>query len=83
MIKDKFGGLKKFFETQPDLFFVGLDHPFNPRVCLRRHLQFYPQLTVAAEKGAHEPLSCLGCPLCTRCEPLVWWLFHAQQTQRP
>jgi hypothetical protein len=35
MVKERFGGLKKFFEEAADVFFVGQDHVFNPRVCLQ------------------------------------------------
>jgi hypothetical protein len=34
MIKQKFGGLKRFLERHPDVFHLGSDHPFNPKVNL-------------------------------------------------
>mmetsp|Transcript_41170 Transcript_41170/g.53103 ORF Transcript_41170/g.53103 Transcript_41170/m.53103 type:complete len:992 (+) Transcript_41170:88-3063(+) len=35
ILKDKFGGLKKFLEKYEQDFFVSTDHPFNPHVYLR------------------------------------------------
>ena len=34
MLKEKFGGLKRFLERHTDLFSIGTDHPFNPHVHL-------------------------------------------------
>jgi hypothetical protein len=34
-LKEKFGGLKKFFERFSDVFVFSDDHPFNPHVLLR------------------------------------------------
>ena len=34
MLKEKFGGLKRFLERHLDLFTIGVDHPFNPHVHL-------------------------------------------------
>jgi len=36
VLKDKFGGLKKFLEIYPTVFLISNDHPFNPKVYLRR-----------------------------------------------
>mmetsp|Transcript_9230 Transcript_9230/g.10437 ORF Transcript_9230/g.10437 Transcript_9230/m.10437 type:complete len:316 (-) Transcript_9230:77-1024(-) len=38
IIKEQYGGLKKFLEAHQRLFVVGSDHPFNPHVCLRAQL---------------------------------------------
>jgi hypothetical protein len=38
VLKDKFGGLKKFLEIHADTFLIGKDHPFNPNVYLRQTL---------------------------------------------
>lgn len=38
VLKEKFGGLKKFLEVHPDTFIIGKDHPFNPNVYLRASL---------------------------------------------
>ncbi len=35
MVKEMFGGLKKFLEAHPHLFRIGTDHPFNPLVSLQ------------------------------------------------
>ena len=34
MLKEKFGGLKRFLERHGDMFVIGTDHPFNPHVHL-------------------------------------------------
>lgn len=34
-LKERFGGLKRFLERFPTLFFISQDHPFNPHVYLR------------------------------------------------
>ena len=39
MLKEKFGGLKRFLERHLDLFTIGVDHPFNPHVHLTAELQ--------------------------------------------
>lgn len=38
VLKEKFGGLKKFLEVHADTFLIGKDHPFNPNVYLRATL---------------------------------------------
>ncbi|RHY82940.1 hypothetical protein DYB31_015015, partial [Aphanomyces astaci] len=38
VLKDQFGGLKKFLEQYPAVFLVSSDHPFNPKVYLHRML---------------------------------------------
>ena len=35
VLKESFGGLKKFLEGYPEVFLISQDHPFNPRVYLR------------------------------------------------
>ncbi len=35
VLKERFGGLKKFLERHPDDFVLANDHPFNPNVYLR------------------------------------------------
>ena len=40
LLKEKFGGLKKFLERYPDDFVMNSDHPFNPHVHLRQSLSF-------------------------------------------
>ena len=35
ILKDQFGGLKKFLEKFPADFLISGDHPFNPHVYLR------------------------------------------------
>jgi hypothetical protein len=39
LLKEKFGGLKKFLELYPDDFLMSTDHPFNPHVYLRKSLK--------------------------------------------
>jgi len=34
MLKERYGGLKKFLERHPSIFRIGVDHPFNPHVHL-------------------------------------------------
>ena len=63
LIKDRFGGLKKFFESLPAVFVVGSDHPFNPRVCLRRHLHYYPLLTHPASGTSLDLFLMMSSPL--------------------
>ncbi|ETV91839.1 hypothetical protein, variant 1 [Aphanomyces invadans] len=36
VLKEQFGGLKKFLEQYPAVFIVSSDHPFNPKVYLQR-----------------------------------------------
>lgn len=38
VLKERYGGLKKFLERYPDDFVMANDHPFNPNVYLRRAL---------------------------------------------
>jgi len=38
VLKERFGGLKKFLERYPDDFVLSNDHPFNPNVYLRNTL---------------------------------------------
>ncbi|CAK5050803.1 unnamed protein product [Aphanomyces euteiches] len=38
VLKEKFGGLKKFLEQYPSVFLINTDHPFNPKVYLHRML---------------------------------------------
>lgn len=38
MLKEKFGGLKKFLESHSETFLIGKEHPFNPTVYLRKGL---------------------------------------------
>lgn len=38
VLKERFGGLKKFLEAHPDEFLLGNDHAFNPHVYLVSHL---------------------------------------------
>jgi len=38
VLKERFGGLKKFLETYPDDFVLANDHPFNPNVYLQDSL---------------------------------------------
>lgn len=35
ILKERFGGLKRFIESYPDVFVLGGDHPFNPHVYLK------------------------------------------------
>lgn len=35
ILKDKYGGLKRFLESRPETFFISHDHPFNPHVYLK------------------------------------------------
>ena len=35
VLKERFGGLKKFLERHPDDFILASDHPFNPNVYLK------------------------------------------------
>jgi len=35
VLKEQFGGLKKFLERYPEVFLISVDHPFNPYVYLR------------------------------------------------
>ena len=35
MLKEQFGGLKRYLERHPDIFHVGRDHPYNPNVSLK------------------------------------------------
>jgi len=38
ILKEKFGGLKKFLELNPEVFLISTDHPYNPKVCLKEEL---------------------------------------------
>ena len=38
VLKEQFGGLKKFLERYPDVFVISIDHPFNPFVYLKERL---------------------------------------------
>ncbi|KAF0714049.1 Aste57867_4063 [Aphanomyces stellatus] len=38
VLKEHFGGLKKFLEQYPSVFLISTDHPFNPKVYLHRML---------------------------------------------
>ena len=46
LLKEKFGGLKKFVEKYPDDFVIGVDHPFNPHVYVRSLLTTEDQSSV-------------------------------------
>jgi hypothetical protein len=35
ILKERFGGLKRFLESKPEIFFLDSNHPFNPHVYLR------------------------------------------------
>jgi hypothetical protein len=37
-LKEKYGGLKKFLERFPDEYLICNDHPFNPRVFVKKGL---------------------------------------------
>ena len=37
-LKDKYGGLKKFLERFPNEYLICNDHPFNPRVFVKKGL---------------------------------------------
>jgi len=39
MIKERYGGLKRFLENHKAVFAVGTDHPYNPHVSLRSHAE--------------------------------------------
>jgi hypothetical protein len=38
VLKERFGGLKRFLEAHGDVFVLGGDHPFNPQVSLAEGL---------------------------------------------
>jgi hypothetical protein len=38
-LKERYGGLKKFLESNPDDFLISSDHPFNPHVNLKMKKQ--------------------------------------------
>ncbi len=37
ILKEKFGGLKRFLENNSNVFYISKDHPFNPCVYIRDH----------------------------------------------
>ncbi len=39
ILKEKYGGLKRFFERHSDVFYVSNDHPFNPSVYIRDRME--------------------------------------------
>ena len=57
MLKEKFGGLKRFLERHLDLFTIGTDHPFNPHVHLMADYLAQQQQLQAAAAGAAQGMS--------------------------
>lgn len=57
LLKEKFGGLKKFLERYPDDFVMNSDHPFNPHVHLRQSLTADEYACVMRGEVLTKPLS--------------------------
>ncbi len=38
ILKEKYGGLKRFLERHSEVFYMSNDHPFNPCVCIRERM---------------------------------------------
>jgi hypothetical protein len=38
LLKERYGGLKKFLQNRNDVFVLGTDHPYNPHVTLRANI---------------------------------------------
>ena len=49
LLKERYGGLKKFLQAQSRYFVLGEDHPYNPHVALVGHQQLPPQAQPAAQ----------------------------------
>ena len=47
VLKESFGGLKKFLEKFPAVFLISQDHPFNPHVYLRAGFSEEEQALIA------------------------------------
>jgi len=47
VLKESFGGLKKFLEHYPQVFLISQDHPFNPHVYLRNGFTAEEQQKIA------------------------------------
>jgi len=57
LLKEKFGGLKKFLERYPDDFVMNSDHPFNPHVHLRQSLTIEEYASVLRGEVLTKPSS--------------------------
>ncbi|GMH71840.1 hypothetical protein TrLO_g12879 [Triparma laevis f. longispina] len=55
VLKESFGGLKKFLEKFPEIFLISQDHPFNPHVYLRAGFTLSEQQQISV--GSTEFLS--------------------------
>ena len=52
VLKESFGGLKKFLEKFPEIFLISQDHPFNPHVYMRNNFTAEEQQLIS--KGSTE-----------------------------
>jgi len=53
ILKEKFGGLKKFLELYPSVFLISADHPYNPKVYLKEELTDMEVMSI--QSGASPP----------------------------
>mmetsp|Transcript_28677 Transcript_28677/g.39971 ORF Transcript_28677/g.39971 Transcript_28677/m.39971 type:complete len:678 (-) Transcript_28677:1567-3600(-) len=61
ILKERYGGLKKFLQGQQDKCVMGNDHPYNPHVTLRRnsttnYLQPSPATSIHSPRASPSPL---------------------------
>lgn len=52
IVKERYGGLKKFMEMYKDDFVLSKDHPYNPHVFLKDAPQYHPYQTAGSGIGS-------------------------------
>ena len=68
LLKERYGGLKKFLQAQSAYFVLGEDHPYNPHVALVGQQQL--PAPAPAQPRAHSQRTCShhGVAVVRRCE---------------
>jgi hypothetical protein len=56
-VKDRVGGLKRFLTRFPTVFEVGVNHPFNPQVCLRDSIGVFLWMSMTPDEATSIGLS--------------------------